>query len=102
MGRDGTWKYQKSSGGEGFGDVEEREWGFWGVIEKKRGVSEDGMAERPNQRRDAEQKMGERGVRNEIGRDRQRLVKKNELTWGVIRCAHFGGQSRHWCRERHR
>ncbi len=47
MVRDGTCKYHKSSGGD-FGALKEGEWGFWGFIEKARGISEDGMAVRPN------------------------------------------------------
>ena len=60
----------------GFGALKEGEWGFWRVIEKARGISEDGMAVRPNQWRDAEQRMGGRGVRNEVDRDRQRFVRE--------------------------
>jgi hypothetical protein len=71
--------------------LEEGKWGFWKVIEQARSVSEDGMAVRPNQWRDAEQGMGERGVRNEVDRDRQRLVREGELTCKVIRRAHFEG-----------
>ncbi len=41
--------------GGGFGALEEGEWGFWEVIEQTRSVSEDGMAVRPNQWRNAEQ-----------------------------------------------
>ena len=63
-----------------FGASEEGEWGCWGVVKQvvkqTRGVSEDGMAVRPNQWRDAEQRMGERGVRNEVDRDRQRFVRE--------------------------
>ncbi len=59
-----------------FGASEEGEWGCWGVVKQARGVSEDGMAVRPNQWRDAEQRMGERGVRNEVDRDRQRFVRE--------------------------
>jgi hypothetical protein len=32
-----------------FGALEEGEWGCGGVVKKARGVSEDGMAVRPNQ-----------------------------------------------------
>ena len=60
--------------------MEEGEWSFWRVIKQARSVSEDGMAVRPNQWPDAEQGMGERGVRNEIDRDRQRFVREGELT----------------------
>ncbi len=71
--------------------MEEGKWGFWKVIEQARSVSEDGMAVRPNQWRDAEQGMGERGVRNKVDRDRQRFVREVELTCEVIRRAHFKG-----------
>ncbi len=63
--------------------------GCWGVVKKARGVSEDGVAVRPNQWRDAEQGMGERGVRNKVDRDRQRFVREVELTCEVIRRVHF-------------
>ena len=43
--------------GEGFGALEEGEWSFWRVIKQARSVSEDGMAVRPNQWRNAEQGM---------------------------------------------
>jgi hypothetical protein len=65
--------------------------GFWGVVKKASGVSEDSMAVRPNQWRDAEQRMGERGVRNEVDRARQRFVWEGELTCEVIRRARLKG-----------
>ncbi len=65
--------------------------GYWGVVKKVRGVSEDGMVVRPNQWRDAEQRMGERGVRNKVDRDRQRFVREGELVCEVIHRAHFKG-----------
>ena len=40
-----------------FGASEEGEWGCWGVVKQARSVSEDGMAVRPNQWRNAEQGM---------------------------------------------
>ena len=49
------------------------------------------MAVRPNQWRDAEQRMGEREGRNEVDRDRQRFVRESELTCEVIRRAYFKG-----------
>ncbi len=69
--------------------MEEGKWGFWGVIKKARDVSEDGMSVRPNQWQDAEQRVGERGVGNEIDRHRRRFVREGELTSEVIRCGHF-------------
>ena len=65
-----------------FGASEEGEWGCWGVVKQARGVSEDGMTVRPNRWRDAEQKMGKRGVRNKVNldRDRQRFVREGEFT----------------------
>ncbi len=71
--------------------MEEGEWVCWGVVEKARSVSEDSMAVRPNQWRDAEQRMRERGVRNEIDRDRHRFVREGKLTCKVICRAHFKG-----------
>jgi hypothetical protein len=35
--------------------------------------------------------MGERGVRNEVDRDRQRFVRESKLNCEVIRRAHFKG-----------
>ena len=43
--------------GGGFGALEEGEWSFCRVIKQARSVSEDGMAVRPNQWRNAEQGM---------------------------------------------
>ena len=43
--------------GGGFGALEEGEWSFWRVIKQAKSVSEDGMAVRPNQWRNAEQGM---------------------------------------------
>ena len=84
------WDLQKPQVvGGGFGALEEGEWGFWRVVEKTRCVSKNGVAVRPNKWRDAEQRVGERGVRNKIDRDRQRLVREGELTCEVIRRAHF-------------
>jgi hypothetical protein len=86
------WDLQVPQVVEGsFGALEEGEWGCRGVVKQARGVSEDGMAVRPNQWRDVEQRMGERGVRNEVDRDRQRFVRESGLTCKVIRRAHFKG-----------
>ena len=43
--------------GGGFGALEEGEWSFCRVVKQARSVSEDGMAVRPNQWRNAEQGM---------------------------------------------
>ncbi len=83
LGRVGTCKYHKSSRRALVPwSLEEGEWGCWGVVKQARGVSEDGMTVRPNRWRDAEQKMGKRGVRNKVSldRDRQRFVREGEFT----------------------
>ena len=79
LGKGGDLQIPQVVGG-GFGALEEGEWSFCRVIKQARSVSEDGMAVRPNQWRDAEQGMGERGVRNKVDRDRQRFVREGELT----------------------
>ncbi len=56
-----------------------------GIEKLARGVSKDSPALRPDERGDAKQSVGERGVRQEVHCNRETLVWERELTSDVAR-----------------
>jgi hypothetical protein len=79
----GTVKNHKSDEGGGFGAGEERE-GRSGSVEKTdRGVCKDGMAVGSEERGDADERVGQSRVREEVARDRIDFVRKRKFAGDV-------------------
>jgi hypothetical protein len=73
----------------GFGACEEEQRGLGRVVKRTRLIVEHGMVVRSNQGGDTKQGVREWGVREEVNRDRQELMREGELSCDVIRAANL-------------